>query len=199
MAVETVQIAFNPQTERQMVAGRVPRRFTADEFERMGKLGILDEDERIELIDGEIIEMAGVNIDHVNCVVRLTRLLSRILPDEFVLHVQNPVRLSDTYQPQPDLYIVPDREYTAIPTPDDVLLLIEVSDSSLAYDRGEKMRMYAAGIAEYWVADVSGKTVERFAELRNGVYKRHDIAQQGNTVASLAVPEIAVAVAGIWK
>lgn len=182
------------------VAERTPYRFTANEFERMGEVGILDEDERVELIDGEIVEMAAVNVKHANCVGRLNMLLARMVPRGIAVRVQDPVRLSDIRQPQPDLLVIRDRKYTAIPTPADVLLLIEVSDSTLAYDRGQKMLMYAAAdIAEYWVADVNGQIVERFAEPQSGVYRRHDVARIGDTLTSLIVPEIAVPVTDIWE
>ncbi len=200
MAAETAHVTVSPRIEAHVVVGRVLRRFTADEYERMGELGILDEDERIELVDGKIITMAAVNVQHANCVGRLNKLLNRLAPEHVAIRVQDPVRLNDNCMPQPDFLVIPGREYTTLPRAADVLLLIEVSDSSLAYNRGEKLRMYAAaGIAEYWVADVNGQTVERFAELRDGVYKRYDLAQRGDTLASLAVPEIIVSVAGIWK
>lgn len=178
----------------------MPHRFTADEFERMSTVGLLDEDDRIELIDGELIEMAAVNVKHANCVGELTLVFARLLPRGVKLRVQDSVRLNDIRQLQPDLLLIEGKKYTAIPTPADVLLLIEVSDSSLAYDRGKKMFMYAmAGITEYWIANVNEQVVERFAEPRSGVYTRHDIAQTGDILSPLSVPEIAIPVADIWE
>ncbi len=178
----------------------MPHRFTADEFERMGAVGLLDEDDRIELVDGELIEMAAVNAKHANCVGELTIVFARLLPRGVKLRVQDSVRLNDIRQLQPDLLLVEGRRYNAIPTPADVLLLIEVSDSSLAYDRGKKMFMYAAaGIAEYWIADVNERVVERFAEPRSGVYGRHDGVQSGEILSPIGVPEIAVPIADIWE
>lgn len=183
-----------------MAAEMMPHRFTVEEFLRMGEVGLLDEDDRVELIDGEIVEMAAVNVKHANCVGELTMLFAQSLPGGVKLRVQDSVRLNDIRQLQPDLLLIEGRKYDTIPTPHDVLLLVEVSDSSLAYDRGKKMLMYAAvGIVEYWIADVNERVVERFAEPQRGVYRRHDIARIGDTLTSLTVPEIAVPVADIWE
>lgn len=186
--------------EPMAVAERTPYRLTADKFERMGEVGILDEDDRVELIDGEIVAMAAVNVKHANCVGRLTMLLARAVPGGTAVRVQDPVRLNEIRQPQPDLLVIHDRKYDAIPAPADVLLLIEVSESTLVYDRARKMLIYAAAnIAEYWVADVNGRTVERFAEPGNGMYRRHDTARIGDTPTSLTVPQIAGPIADIWE
>jgi hypothetical protein len=111
----------------------------------MGEAGILHEDDRVELIEGEIVEMAAIGTRHFSCVNRLNWLLVMSVGDEAVVSVQNPVRLNEHTEPQPDLTVIRPRNYTeALPVPEDVLLLIEVSDTTLAYDRNIKLPLYAS-------------------------------------------------------
>ncbi len=125
------------------------RRFTVDEYEQMAVSGILHEEDRVELVAGEIIEMSPIGIRHMQCVNRLTRLLSRLLADDVIVSARNPIQLSDNSQPQPDIAIIYDRNYQAIPTAADTPIVIEVADSSRDYDRGFTFAIYAAaGIAE---------------------------------------------------
>jgi Uma2 family endonuclease len=146
----------------EMVATR--RRFTRAEYHRMSEVGILGDDDRVELIRGEIVEMSRPGRRHRAFVDNLTQLLVLRLADRAIVSVQNPVALTDDTEPQPDLAVlrrrpVPYKEREA--DADDVLLLIEVADSSLAYDRSTKLRLYAeAAIPEYWVVDCAAETVE---------------------------------------
>ncbi|MGH7388917.1 MAG: Uma2 family endonuclease [Candidatus Rokuibacteriota bacterium] len=140
------------------------RRFTRAEYYRMAEVGILGEDDRVELIGGEIVEMSPIGRRHRAFVGNLTQLLAVPLAGRAIVWVQNPIVLTDDTEPQPDLAVlrhrlVPykDREAWA----EDTLLLIEVADSSLAYDRSTKLRLYAeAGIPEYWVVDCTAEAVE---------------------------------------
>ena len=139
--------------------------FTAAEFAQMGEAGIFREDARLELIEGEIIEMSPIGLRHAALVRGLINRLTRLIgEDEALIDAQNPVHLSDLSQPQPDVTVLrPSRDYYADrhPQPEDVLLLIEVADTSLAYDRGVKVPVYArCGIPEVWIADVGGAAVE---------------------------------------
>ncbi len=93
----------------------MPRRFTVDEYERMAASGILYEDDRLELVAGEIIELSPIGARHMNGVNHLTRILSRLLPDDVLISVQNPIRLSNNSQPQPDIAIIYDRKYQTMP------------------------------------------------------------------------------------
>ena len=146
------------------------RRFTAEEYHKMGEAGILGRDERVELIEGEVVEMNPIGSRHAACVRRLTRLLSRQLGDDLLLDVQNPVRLNRGLEPQPDLAVVRARDYGEnLPGPKDVPLVIEVADTSLAYDRGVKLPIYVgAGIREVWLVDLAGGTVERHTGVSGG-------------------------------
>src|SRR5215212_5959745 len=130
----------------------------------MGEAGILHEDDRVELIEGEIVEMAALGTMHFACVNGLTRLLVMNVDDEAIVSVQNPVRLNEHTEPQPDLTVIRPRDYRlSFPGPEDVLLLIEISDTTLAYDRGGKLPLYArSGIGGVWIVDLPGETIERY-------------------------------------
>jgi Uma2 family endonuclease len=140
------------------------RRFTRKEYYRMAEVGILSRRDRVELIKGEIIEMSPIGCRHGAFVDNLARLLIRRLPDEAIVRVQGTLALSDDTEPQPDLTVlrrrgIPYKEREA--WAEDALLVIEVAETSLAYDRSTKMRLYAeAGIPEYWVVDCAAETVE---------------------------------------
>ncbi len=129
-----------------MAAQLLRRRFTVHEYHQMGQAGILGEDDRLELLEGEIVEMAPIGSRHQAVVDRLTRLFSNRLGDAAVVRVQGPVRLGEETEPQPDLLLLAPRAdfyASAHPGPDDVLLLVEVSDSSTEYDREMKLPLYA--------------------------------------------------------
>ena len=164
----------------------------------MGAAGILGEDDRVELIAGEIVEMAAIGLKHANCVRAWIQLLRRIVPDEFFIDVQNPIKIRDDGEPQPDIALLHDRTYTATPTAADVLFVVEVSDSSLAYDRGTKLPLYAAaGIAEAWLVDLSAGIIERHTEPYDGAYRRVVFARAGETLTSTTVPAVVVPVEAI--
>ncbi len=148
---------------------------TASEFTRMSEAGIFHEDDRLELIEGEIIEMSPIGRRHAGRVRRLNNLLARMLgEDEALIDAQNPVVLGDFSEPQPDLALLkPRADFYADehPQPEDVLLLIEVSDTSLAYDRDVKVPTYARyGIPEVWLADLKGAAVEIYRKPTAGGY-----------------------------
>src|SRR5437763_5948302 len=124
----------------------MPRLFTVDEYNRMGKAGILTEDDRVELIEGEIIQMPPIGSRHASCVGYLTSELAFALRGRAILYVQNPFELSSHSEPEPDLSVLrlrDDRYVRHLPTADDVLLIIEVSDTTLAFDQRVKLPLYA--------------------------------------------------------
>ena len=142
----------------------IRRRFTRNDYYRMAEAGILADHERVELIRGEIIQMSPIGDRHAAFVDNLARLLIRRLPDEVIVRVQGPVALAEDTEPQPDFTVLRRRTvpYKAREAwADDALMVIEVADSSLAYDRSTKRRLYAeAGIPEYWVVDCTAETIE---------------------------------------
>ncbi|MDP9476018.1 MAG: Uma2 family endonuclease [Actinomycetota bacterium] len=172
------------------------RRFTVHEYHRMGEIGILREDDRVELIEGEIVEMAARGTGHFACVNGLTRLLVRAVGDEAVVSVQNPVRLSEHTEPRPDLAIIRPRDYRlSLPSPEDVLLLIEVSDTTLPYDRNVKLPLYArAGIGEVWVVNLRGGVIERHTGSSAEGYRSLQRARRGEKIESIALPDLALTV-----
>lgn len=166
------------------------RRFTLSDYHQMAEVGILTEDDRVELIDGEIIEMTPVGGRHVACVSRLTRLLIESLGDDMAVNVQSPVQLGEHQEPEPDVAVVKARHYgNVLPGAADALLLIEVSDTSLGYDRARKLPLYAgAGIPESWVVDLQGEAIERHSSPVGGTYSVTVRAERGEEIESIAVP-----------
>jgi Uma2 family endonuclease len=165
----------------EVVATR--RRFTRAEYHRMAEVGIFGEDDRVELIQGEIVEMSPPGRRHAAFVGSLTQLLAVHLAGRALVWVQNPVVLTADTEPQPDLAVlrqrpVPYKEREA--HAEDVLSLIEVADASLAYDRSTKLRLYAeAGIPEYWVVDCAAEAVEVYRDPGSDGYR--DVTRVGGT------------------
>jgi Uma2 family endonuclease len=137
--------------------------FSVEEWHRMGEVGLFGEEARLELLDGEIIEMAPIGSRHAGTVNRLTRLLVTAVGERAVVAVQNPVLLDPRSEPQPDVALLTPRsdDYTAAHAePSEILLLIEVSETTLAYDRDRKAPYYAgAGIRECWIVDLTSNTI----------------------------------------
>jgi len=174
------------------------RMWTANEYHRMVEVGILHEDDRVELIDGEIIEMSPIGSKHAACVNRILSVLRQRLGIEFIISVQNPIRLSDASEPQPDIAVLRLRaDYYAdtLPMPSDVLLVIEVADTSLPYDQHVKLPRYAdAGIAEVWIVDVARSMLTRYTDPRQNFYANQQHAQRGDALQSSVFPDLLLAV-----
>jgi Uma2 family endonuclease len=181
--------AFVEMRAREQVTRR---RFTVEEYHRMGEVGILRDDERVELIEGEIVEMNPIGSHHAACVRTLTRVLGRSLGDELLLDVQNPVRLDGGLEPQPDLAVIRTGDYAdSLPGPEDVLLVLEVSDTTLGYDRNVKLPLYArAGIQEAWIVDLQGGAVERHNDPSEDGYRRMERAGRGRSLTSEALQHL---------
>lgn len=140
------------------------RLFTVTEYYQMAQAGILSEDDRVELLEGEIFEMSPISSRHASCVKRLNNALTRKLGGQFIISVQDPIRLSDYSEPQPDIAVLKlraDFYSTEHPKPEDVLLLIEVCETSAEFDRQIKVPLYAkAGIPEIWLIDLAREQLE---------------------------------------
>ena len=173
------------------------RRFTADEYQRMVQVGILPK-RGVELIDGEILVMTPLGNRHVACVGHATRALVRAAGDDAIVQPQGPVRLDLSYEPEPDLVLLrPRADFYASRHrgPGDVLLIIEVADSSLDYDRDVKGPAYAtAGIPEYWLADLNANVVWRYLSPERGAYRNVEPYRRGQTIAPHLLPSCVVAV-----
>lgn len=174
------------------------RAFSVEDYHRMAEAGILSEDDRVELIEGEIVELSPIGSRHQACVNRLTAILVQFAAQNYVVSVQGPVRLDENSEPQPDLALLkssPDFYAEAHPTPDDVLVLIEVSETSAAYDREVKLPLYAGhGIEETWIVDLEAGTVEVNSEPASGGYGRTTTKRRGEIVRSIALPELSMRV-----
>ena len=161
------------------------RLFTVDEYRRMEETGIIAEDDRVELLEGVILQMSPRNAPHILAIARSTRVVSRQLTEDYLVSVQSPIVLDRFGAPQPDLAVIRQRLYTDVPTAADVVLIIEVSDSSLTYDRGRKRRNYArAGIAEYWIVNLIDRLIERYTAPEGEDYTEVVRALAGGSLAS---------------
>ena len=160
----------------------------------MAEVGILRPEERVELIEGEIIVMAPIGPGHAGSVDFTADFITRRLDERFLVRSQNPLHLGDGSQPQPDIAIILRRResyFTAHPTPTDVLLVIEVADSSLEYDREVKAHLYGrAGVPETWVKNLPEDCIERFTEPGPNGYAQHTIHHRGETLAPVSLPDL---------
>jgi Uma2 family endonuclease len=176
---------------------RLPRhRITVDEYYRMAEDGRLDPDTRVELIEGEIIEMAPMGSAHAGKTSRIDHLLSRALGTAAQIRVQMPLRLDNHSEPEPDIAVVVSREdfyEERHPTPADVLLVVEISDSSSGPDRNRKISLYArGGVPEVWVVDVKSKRLHVYREPRDGAYTDVWSTVKPGMIALSALPGIRV-------
>lgn len=190
-------IGTRPTQEQALVA--VPRRrlFSIDEYERMGEVGLLGEDDRVELIEGEIVEMAAKGDAHVRCLMRCIRLFGQHTGDDPWVAVQDPVRLGPRLKPEPDLLVcrIDAGAAAAVPDARNTLVVVEVVDSSLSYDRTTKMPLYSkAGIPEGWLFDLVNKRVERHTEPGPAGYRLIAVAHRGEALASTILPGLTVVV-----
>ncbi len=174
------------------------RPITVREYHRMGEHRIIAPHEHVELLDGELIAMPPIGEDHAYAVRQLNAAFHRVFTGRAVIDVQNPVRLDEISEPEPDAVLLvarPDKYRKRKPQPVDVALIVEVSDSTLAYDRGRKLRAYArTGISEVWIVNIPANCVERYADLRDGRYGPAEIVTRGETIAPRAFPGDRIAV-----
>lgn len=183
-----------------MVEGVFRRQFTSAEYHAMAEAGILSEDERVELIAGEIVRMAPIGSRHAGCVKRLNRRFSH-LGDRALVSVQDPIALSPSHEPEPDLAILRPREddYAQFhPAPADILLVIEVADFSVEYDRDVKIPLYArAGIPEAWLVDLIQRVVVIYRAPSESGYDDVRILHPGDSLSPQAFQDFELAVDAI--
>ena len=172
------------------------RTFSVEEYHQMIRAGILTENDRIELINGEFIAMSPIGSKHAGCVNRLTVLLSARLQNQAIVSVQNPIQVNDYSEPEPDLAVLkprPDFYGESHPRPADVLLVIEVSDTTLAYDQEIKLPLYAeAGIPEAWIINLPQSTIEIYTTPQTGLYRKAEFFKPGDRLASSIFPELKI-------
>lgn len=186
----TAAAAPEPELKRRL--------FSIDEYERMIAVGILQEGERVELLEGEIYCMAAMGARHMACVTWLDHVFTLRHGGTALVRSQGPLRLPNDDEPEPDIVIVPFRSdfyRSRHPGPGDALLLIEVADSSVAIDRLRKIPLYAdAGIPDSWLVDLPGERILVHREPKDGVYTSIATLRRGDTLSPLAFPDLTLTV-----
>lgn len=183
-------------TEKRPLPPPQPFRFSVQDYYRLGEIGILKEEDRVELIQGEIIMMPPIDITHAQSTNRSTKALLRLLGGAYDVRNQTPVRLATDSEPVPDLSVAKLKDYKAHPTAADILLVLENSNTSLKEDLGRKKLMYAsAGIPEYWVVDLNARVLHVFARPKGGDYMEHRIHEEKETVQSITLKPLKLKVA----
>ncbi|HEX8069660.1 MAG TPA: Uma2 family endonuclease [Pyrinomonadaceae bacterium] len=176
--------------------------FTVAQYERMAEVGVLSPDCRVELIEGEIVKMSPIGKRHAACVNRLNRLLGQALGTAAIVSVQNPIRLDDYSEPQPDVALLKPRAdfyEQALPAPADVLLVIEVCDTTLEYDRQIKLPLYArAGLPEVWLVNLADEQIETYAHPAADAYQTNARHQRGADVQAHTIAGLHPAAADIF-
>jgi Uma2 family endonuclease len=177
-------------------------KFTVDDYYRMFDIGVLTENDRVELIDGEVREMSPIDPIHSGIINSLNYHLSTQLGKRALLSIQNPVRLNEHDEPLPDLAVVRWRDdfYQQMhPVPADVLIAIEVANTSVAYDRKEKLPRYAAAsIPEVWLVNIARQTVEQYAKPVDGQYTERLVVNRGQTLVPKAIDNVELTVDQIF-
>jgi Uma2 family endonuclease len=181
---------------------RVPRhRLTVHDYHRLGEAGVLGEDDRVELLEGQLVDMSPIGPRHAFVIDLLTRLLVLAVGDRAWVRVQNPVVLDSGSEPQPDIVVArpkPGGYLDAHPRPEDVLLLIEVADSSFEFDSGAKRELYArAGIREFWIVDLTNNRVLVHRSPTGGVYASTQPVGTSGTLQVEALPDVVIPAATI--
>jgi len=178
-------------------------KFDVEQYQQMGKAGIFDPEAHIELIEGEIVTMTPIGLKHTVTINRTARFLYNNVQSNGIISIQNSIRLPNYSEPQPDIVILRPRDdfYAGkFPQAEDVLLLIEVADSSLQYDRITKLALYAEyGVLEYWIANLERDIIEIYRQPQNKSYlKQSLIDTAGIPFAPIAFPEMTMTLADIY-
>ena len=171
-------------------------RFTTDDYYKMAETGILSPNDRVELIRGEIVEMSPIGTRHAACVRRLNRLFSGLVGENALIAVQDPIHLDEHSEPEPDLTLLrPRADFYAEshPTSEDILLLIEVSDSSLLFDRSVKLPLYARhGIREVWVVNLVEGHLQSHREPERDGYRVSQRLRPGDRLTPQALQDVEI-------
>ncbi|MFN8513348.1 MAG: Uma2 family endonuclease [Thermomicrobiales bacterium] len=179
------------------VAGK---HYTLAEYHHLGDIGVLGEDDRVELIEGEIVTLETITGHHMWGVIHFTHGMSELPGKTWLVSVQNPVHLFGDTEPQPDIALLrPEAARPVIPSAVDVYLIVEVSDTTLAYDCGRKRQLYArADIPEYWIMDIAGRRILQHTDLAMGDYQSVTPFVPGDAIDSPVLPAIRLSVAALF-
>lgn len=189
-------MSVNFQTQPQ------PRRlrFSVDEYYKLIELGLLKDYEKAEIIEGELIPKMTIGDRHAAIVNRLNRLFFKNVSDEILISIQNPLRISNYNEPEPDIVLADLTKYdgTRHPRPEEVILVVEVSDATLKYDRDVKLKLYAeAGIAEVWIVNLKKDIIEVHQNPFDDIYRTTGIFKTGEIVKSDVLPDLKLEVGKI--
>lgn len=168
-------------------------RFTVDDYYKMIELGMLKDYEKAEIIEGELIKKMTIGDRHAYVVDILNKFFIKNVPDSIHVRIQNPLRISDFDEPEPDIVLSDLTKYDGKrhPRPAEVLLVVEVSDSTLKYDRDVKLALYSnAGIAEVWIVNLVNNIIEIHQKPSNGIYQLAQIKKPGDITESMVLPEL---------
>jgi Uma2 family endonuclease len=173
--------------------------FNVDDYYRMAEVGILGPEDRVELIDGEIIQMSPIGTRHAGCVSRATRLFNLAFKGRAVVSTQNPLRLNNYTEPEPDVVLLKyrDDDYSNKRMwAEDALLVIEVADTTLKIDRDVKLPRYAAaGVPEVWIMDLKGNRLLVYRDLEKSAFQTNLTLKSGDSVFVSAFPDTTFAIA----
>ena len=174
------------------------RPFSVDEYYQMAESGILTESDRVELIEGEIVQMTPIGSRHGACVKKLIKVFTNMIGGEEILSVQDAVRLDEFSEPEPDIALLKERDdfyAESHPGPGDVLLIVEVADASVRYDREVKVPLYAkAGIPEVWLVNLPDKSIETYRKPVESGYAETSILRKGQVLSPTAFSELEIRV-----
>jgi Uma2 family endonuclease len=191
------------EAEKIIVPPLTRKKFCADEVYKMMEAGILPEESGWELINGEIIHRMPIGSKHASIVRILEKYFERNFGDRLIVSGQNPVHLDEHNEPEPDIALLKPRDdfYAENhPIPTDVLLVIEVSDSTIEYDREIKKKLYAeAGIVEFWLVNLKQNTIETYTNPSNGIYYQMQIFERDQEIQSKNIPDLTLAVSEILR
>lgn len=172
------------------------RHFNITEYYRIAAAGVLSAEDRVELIEGEIIEMNPIGSRHAACVGRLTEYLGRLAGDKTIVWVQNPVQINDYSEPLPDIALLKRRDdfyAQAKPQPTDVLLIIEVADTSVEYDRDIKTPLYAqASIPEVWIVNLPKENIEIYTRPLDNTYQETRVVERGESFTAKSITGLTI-------
>lgn len=172
-----------------------------NEWQRLGEANIFPPDSRLELVEGEILEMAPIGSNHAGHVKRLNNILSALAFGKAILSIQDPLQLGDLSEPEPDFMLLKPNDdcyCSRHPNADDVLLLIEVADSSLSFDQNQKLRLYARyHIPEYWLMNLNDNCVEVYRQPHDDYYGEKTTFRVGDSVTLSQLPQLTIDIADI--
>ena len=172
-----------------------------DEWRKLGEANIFPPESRLELINGEILDMAPIGFNHSGHLNRINKLFARLIPDDVIPSVQNPLQLGDLSEPEPDFMLLkPNADFYSSrhPNADDVLLLVEVADSSLVFDQNQKLHLYALhGIPEYWLLNLNDLSLEVYRNPNGEVYAEKTTLRAGDVITLSQLNGISVRIADI--